>query len=69
MQNYLYNTISLCFFYFFLIIDLIPAVIAQVFKLCRTRDSYGKLKIEIHPGAEIEIHPVNAEDKIRKCLI
>ena len=67
------NTISSClfFFFFFLIIEsyfLIPAVIAQIFS------PIGELVIPIgipskEAKAEIEIHPVITQAKIRKYLI
>ena len=64
------NTLS-CFFFFFLIIhlySLIPAVIAQVF------NPIADLVIPIGiPGkeakGEIEMHPLTAVAKIRKCSI
>ena len=64
------NTI-LCFFFFFLIIDLyflIPAVIAQIF------NPIAELVIPIgipnkEAKAEIEIHLVIAEAKIRECSL
>ena len=64
------NTISSGFFSFFLIIDLyvlIPAAIAQIF------NPIAELVIPIgmsskEAKAEIEIHPVIAEAKIRKYL-
>ena len=63
------NTISSCFFFFFLIIELyflILAVIAQTIK------PIVELGIPIETPkkeakTEIEIHPVIAEAKIRKC--
>ena len=63
------NTILL--YFFFLIINLyflIPAVIAQIF------NPIAELVIPIgiptkEAKAEIEIHPVIAEVKIRKCSI
>ena len=65
------NTILSCFFFFFLIIDLqflIPAGIAQIF------NHIAELVIPIgipikEVKAEIEIHPVVVEVKIRKCSI
>ena len=65
------NTILLCIFLFFLVIDVyffIPAVIAQIF------NPIAKLIIHIaipskETKAEIEIHPVTAEAKIRKYPI
>ena len=65
------NSILLCFFLFFLIIDLyflIPAVIAQIF--------YPIAELVIPIGipakeakAEMKTHPVIVEDKKRKCSI
>ena len=63
------NTISSCFFFFFLIIGLyvlVPAGIAQIFI------PIAELVIPIgiptkEAIAEIEIHPVIVEAKIRKC--
>ena len=65
------NTILSCSFFFFLITDLhflIPEVIAQIFY------PIAKLLIPIgipskEAKAEIEIHPVIVEGKIRKCSI
>ena len=65
------NTILSCLFFFFLIIDihfLIPAVIAQIF------NPVAELIISVwilskEAKAEIEIHPVLAEAKIRKRSI
>ena len=64
------NTILSFLFFFFLIIDLylIPVVIAYIF------NPIAKLVIPTgipskEAKAEIEIHPVIAESKIRKCLI
>ena len=65
------KTISSCFFCFFLIVDsyfLIPAAIKQFFSLIAGL----VIPIEIpneEAKAEIEIHPVTAEAKIRKCSI
>ena len=66
------NTILLwMLFFFFLIIDLyflFPTVIAQM----SNRISKLVIRIEIpskEAKAEIEIHPVIAEAKIRKCSI
>ena len=64
------NNILSCFFFFFLIIDLyflIPTAIAQTF------NPIAELVIPIvipskEAKAEIEIHPVIAEAKIRKAL-
>ena len=60
-----------CFFFFFLIIDLyfsIPTVIAQIF------NPITELVIPIgipskEAKTEIEIYPVTAEAKIRRCSI
>ena len=64
------NTISSGFFFFFLIIDLyilIPAAIAQIFNpIAELVIPIGMLSKEAK--AEIEIHPVIAEAKIRKYL-
>ena len=65
------DNISLCFFFFFLIIDLyflIPAVIARIF------NPIAELVIPIaipikEVKAEFEIHPVVVEARIRKCSI
>ena len=62
------NNILSCFFFFSLIIDLyclIPAAIAQIF------NPIAKFVISIgvpskKPNAEIEIHPVIVEAKIRR---
>ena len=62
-------TFLLCFFFFFLIIDLhflIPAAIAQIY------DPIAELVISVgipnnKAKAEIETHPVIVEAKIRKC--
>ena len=58
-------------FYFFLIIDLyflIPAVTAQIFN--PIVELVVPTRIPSKEGkAEIEIHPINAETKIRKCSI
>ena len=62
------NTILLFFFLFFLIIDLIPAVIAQIFNPI----TEFVIPIEIptkETKAEIEIHPVTIEAKMRTCSI
>ena len=64
-----HNTILLCFFFFLLIIGLyflIRAVVGQIF------NSIAEFVIPIgipikEAKAEIEIHPVTAEIKIRKC--
>ena len=65
------NTILLCFFFLFLIIDLyflVPAPIAQIF------NPIAELVIPIgapnkEEKAEIAIHPETVEAKIRKCSI
>ena len=65
------NTILSYFFFFFWIIDLhflIPAVLIQIF------DPIAELAVPIgipskYVRAEIEIYPVLAEAKIRKCSI
>ena len=65
------NTILSCFFFFYIIIDLyfsIPAVIVQTF------NPIAELVITIgipskESKAEIEIHSVIVEAKIRKCSI
>ena len=60
------NTILLCFFYFFLIIELyflIPAVIAQIFN--PTAELVILIGISSKEAkAEIKIHPVIVETKI-----
>ena len=63
------NTISLRFFFFFLVIDLyflILPVIAQIF------NPIVELKIPLEilikeAKAEMEIHTVTAKTKVRKC--
>ena len=63
------STIMSCFFLFFLIIDLyflIRAAVVQIF------NPIAELVIPIgipskEAKAKIEIHPVTAEAKIRKC--
>ena len=70
-SDFVKNTILSCFFFFFLIIDLyflIPATITQIFK------PVAKLVIYIgtrskEANDEIDIYPVIAEAKIRKCSI
>ena len=65
------NIVLPCFFFFFLIIDvyfLFPAGIAQII------NPIAKLVILIgipckEAQAEIQIHPVTPEAKIRKCSI
>ena len=65
------NTILSCFFFFFLIIELYfltSAAIAQIF------NPIAEIVIPIgipikETKVEIEIHPVIAESKIRKCSI
>ena len=62
--EFAYNTISSRFFFIFLIIDLyflVPAVIAEIVISIGVPSKEAK--------AEIEIHRVIAEAKIRKCLI
>ena len=65
------NTISSCFFLFFLIIDLyllIPAVITQIFNsLADLAIPIGTLTKE--PKGEIETHPVIVEVTISKWSI
>ena len=65
------NTILSCFFFFFLIIDLyfsIPAAIAQIFSpIAEPVILIGIPSQEVK--AEIEIHPVIVEAKIRTCSI
>ena len=69
--DFLYNTILSCFFFFCLIIDiylLIPAANAQVCNFI------AELVIPIgiprkEAKAEIEIHPVIAEAKVRNSSI
>ena len=65
------NTILSCFFFVFLIIELkflIPATIAQIF------NPIAELVIPVEipskeAKAEIQIHPVTVEAKIRKYSI
>ena len=65
--NFANKTILSCFFFFFLIIDLnflVPAIITQIF------NSIAELIILIgipskEAKAEIEMHPVTAEAKIK----
>ena len=65
------NTILSCFFFFFLILDLcflIPAVIAQIVNLIAEL----VIPIEIpskEAKVEVEIHPLTAKAKMRKCSI
>ena len=63
------NTILPSIFSFFLIIGLyflIPVVIAQVFN--RIAELVILIEIPIREGkAEIEMHPVITEAKVRKC--
>ena len=62
--EFAYNTISSRFFFIFLIIDLyflVPAVIAEIVISIGIPSKEAK--------AEIEIHRVIAEAKIRKCSI
>ena len=54
------NTILSCFFLFFLIIDL-----TNFYYYCRTRNTYRKTTNEAN--AAIEMQPLVAETKIRKC--
>ena len=69
--DFAHNTILSCFFFFFLIIDsyfLIPAAISQIF------NPIAELVFPIgipskEAKAEIEIHPVIVEAKIRRCSI
>ena len=65
------NAILSCFFFFFLIIDLyllIPAAIAQFFN--QIAGLIIPMGIPINKEeAEIEMHPVIEETKIRKCSI
>ena len=64
-------TFLLCFFFFFLIIDLyfvIPAAVAQIFNL--NAELLTPLGIPSKDEkAEVEIHPIIVEAKIRKCSI
>ena len=63
------NTMLSCYFYFLLIIDLyflIPAAIAQTFNPIAELVSKQASK---QAKAEVEIHPVLANAKIRKCSI
>ena len=65
------NIILLCFFFFFLIIDLY-FLIAGVFKQNFTPIAELVIPIGIpikEAKAEIEIHTVIVQPKIRKCLI
>ena len=65
------NTISSCIFFVFLIIDLyflIPAAVAQIF------NPIAEFAIPIRipskeAKAEIDMHAVTEEAKIRKCSI
>ena len=65
------NTISSCFFFFFLFIDLyvlIPAAIDQIFN--PTTELVTPIKIPAQEAkAEIDIHPVIGVAKIRKCYM
>ena len=69
------SSILPCFFFCFLIIDLyflIPAAISQIFN--PIAEPIAELVIPIgvpikKAKAEIEIHPVIAEAKIRNCSI
>ena len=63
------STTLSCFFFFFLIIDLyflIPAVIAQIFNLIAKFVIPLEIKSK-EAKVEMEIYPVTAETKIRKC--
>ena len=64
------NTISSCFFLFFLIIDLyilLPAAIANIFNPIAIAELIIPIrKPSKEPKGEIEIHPVHAEAKVRK---
>ena len=65
------NTILLCLFFFFLIIDLyllIPTVIAQIFNPIEELVIYIRMWIK-EGKAEVEIHPVIVEVKSRSCSI
>ena len=68
---FVYNAIVLCFFFFFLIMDLyvlVTAVIAQIFNpIAELVSPIGIPTKEAKP--EIQTHPVTAEAKIRKCSI
>ena len=63
------NAISLCFYFFFLIIDLyflILAIITQIFN--PIVELIIPLEISTKEAkAEIEIHKVTAKTKARKC--
>ena len=66
--NFANNTILSCFFFFFLIIGLIPAVIAQIF------NAIMELVIPIgiptkKTKAEMETHPLIVEITISKGSI
>ena len=69
--DFVNNTILSSFFFFLLIIDLyflIPAVIDQIFNpITELVIPEGIPSKEAK--AEIEIHPVTAKTKIRKCSI
>ena len=63
------NTMSSCFFYFFLIIDLnflILAVITQIFIAAAELAIPTGIQIE-ETKTEIETHPVTVEAIISKC--
>ena len=65
------NTYLSCFFFFFLIIDLsflIPAAIVQIFNPIVELIIPTGIPIK-EAKAEIEIHPVIVEAKIRKCSV
>ena len=65
------NNILSCFFFFLLIIDLyflIPAAIAHIFNpIAELVTPIGIPSKEVK--AEVEINPIIAEPKIRKCSI
>ena len=67
--NFARSTILSCFLFLFLIIYLyflIPAVIAQIF------NSVAEIVTPMpskEAKAEIEVHPIMTEAKIRKCSI
>ena len=63
------STMLSCYFYFLLIIDLyflIPTAIAQIFNPIAELVSKQASK---QAKVEVEIHPVFANAKIRKCSI
>ena len=64
------NTILSCFFLFFLVIDLYFSILTVV---VQTFNPIAELVIPIgiprkEAKAEMEIHPITVETKIRKCL-